>query len=441
MIYLLLILLICLDIFVYILFDRNILSPSVIGITMFVVSTFLAVLYKNKWDYAFHISTVLIIITALMFLSAGELLVRLNLHRYSQFRYINYKENEAINISFIKILFILIIFSLLLIIYYKDTVRLACEAGYKKGQGVLMLAYARIGQLNEKGKFHPRSRFCNYTFTFIKCIAYVFTYIFLYNKIVCKQKHCFKYLLPFFLFIPYVVLTTGRTEFIYIAVLWIILGSCFFMQTKQWNPRYTFKIVKIALVGIFLFFVAFILAGMQRSSTLGEHVFDTIAAYAGGSIPSLDYYFNEYNSSPNEYFGQHTLFGIYDFVRIFDKSIPKFYKPYDFVYFNSFGGNVYSIIRRYHQDFGFFGLYFMMFFLGVFYSLFFLCVNNSRKNSKLLLYTMFFFPIVEMSIEERFFMNVISWGSINITIFLIIIFRLFVKSNKKWKQIIFTYKE
>ena len=79
MIYLLLILLICLDIFVYILFDRNILSPSVIGITMFVVSTFLAVLYKNKWDYAFHISTVLIIITALMFLSAGELLVRLNL--------------------------------------------------------------------------------------------------------------------------------------------------------------------------------------------------------------------------------------------------------------------------------------------------------------------------------------------------------------------------
>ena len=336
MIYVLLLFLIAIDILFFILFDRNILSPSVIGTSMFVVSTLFAVVNVNNWKFTISPLTVLVISISLLFLGAGELFVRFCNYRHSQFRKIEWKPDyTGISVRGATIFFIVAVFGLLLVNYYRETVKLAEQAGYKSNSGLLMLAYARTASLNESGDYESRSRIASYSYTFMQAIAYVFSYIFLYNKIVVGKRRCAKYLLPVLLLFPYI--------------------------------------------------------------------------------------------------------GVYGVLRKFDSSIPKFYAPWaEFPSFNGTRGNVYTIIRRYHQDFGYFGLFFLMFCLGAFYSFLFLRLNSTRKNAGLLVYAFIFSPVVEMSIEERFFMNVISLSTLYMVVFTLLIFRVFIKdSGRKMAGYIF----
>lgn len=56
MIWILLFLLIALDILLFIFFDRNILSPSVLAVSVFVLSTFIACLNIKTWETQEQIS-------------------------------------------------------------------------------------------------------------------------------------------------------------------------------------------------------------------------------------------------------------------------------------------------------------------------------------------------------------------------------------------------
>lgn len=433
MIYCLLFFLILIDILFFIFFDRNILSPSVIGTSMFVVSTLFAVLNVDDWKFTISPFTVLVICLSILFLGGGEFFIHFCNYNHNQFRKIAYEQdNDEIKIGNGIILLIVAVFGVLLVNYYRETVKLAVQAGYKSNSGMLMLAYARTASLNKHGNYERIGRLASYSYTFMQTIAYVFSYIFLYNKIIAGKRHCAKYLLPVLLLLPYIILSTGRTSFIYLIMVWIVVGSCFYMQKKSWKPRYVFKIIGIGLGGMALFLLLFVLAGSFKSNTIMENAWKTISFYAGLSIPSLDWYFTEFNPPTNEYFGEHVFFGIYGVLNRINPSIPDFYAPWsEFATFNHTGGNVYTIIRRYHQDFGYFGLFFMMFCLGAFYSFLFLRLNNTRKNASMLIYAFIFSPIVEMSIEERFFMNIVTLKTAQMLVLSYIMFKIFINDSGK----------
>ena len=437
MMYVLVLMLLAQIIFFYLLFDRNILSPTVIGTAMFFVSSLIALLYAPKWQTGISVHTTLVILSSLFVMGMGELMVHLVNYKRNQFAKVDLSGEQAIEVKRITVYGIIIVFSVLLLNYYRETVKLAEEAGYKQGSGALMLAYARIASLNENGKFSRRNSIAMYSYTLIKNIAYVFSYIFLYNKIICKKKHIAFEFLPVAIFIPYIILTTGRTEFIYLITVWIICGSVFYMQTKAWNPYYTGRIIRIGIFGIMFFLLVFVLVGSLKSTSLWENVFDSIAKYTGFSIPSLDIYFKNVPYPENTYFGEHTLFGIYAILKKFNASLPEFYAPWEFVNAYRVRGNVYTIIRRYHQDYGYFGLYFMMFFLGFFYSFLYLKFNNKRRNMGILFYAFIFSPIVEMSIEERFFMNVIKLSTLQSLFFTWFFFKVFVNNKGYLKKLMF----
>jgi oligosaccharide repeat unit polymerase len=181
-------------------------------------------------------------------------------------------------------------------------------------------------------------------------------------------------------------------------MIWIILGGIF---SQQKNKKSTWKVLFAGVSGILLFIVIFILAGFFRGWRTNKlSIWYNISQYTGGSIPALnDYLLNP--RPPNGYFGENTLFGIYSLLRKLGFNYPAFYPPYEFTRFYDMGTNVYTAIRRYLEDYGYFGLYLIMMFLGFFYSLFFL-IAKKRNDFLLLLYAGVFFPIVELSIEERF---------------------------------------
>lgn len=427
MIWVLLFLLIAFDIFLFILFDRNILSPSVLAVSMFVLSTFVACLNIETWKFTISAYTVVMIMTSLFALGAGEFIVRLFYCGWNQKEGIEIPK-EPIEISTPLIICVCVVLCLLCVHYVQELLRLAVAAGYRKDEGLLFVAYVRKATL--RPEIYGRiDRLAGWSSTIAQIFAYVFLYSICYNK-VYFNKFNFLYLIPVITYLPYTVFSGGRTQFIYIIAFLIVVGGTFYLQKNKWKLKSVLTVIKAGFWGIVFFLCIFIAVGSLKSSTIVETAFSTISHYTGMSIPSLDDYF--LNPRPKgEYFGEHVLFGIYGFLREFNPAIPEFYAPYDFVEFNGTSGNVYTVIRRYHQDFGILGLYGLMFFLGFFYAYFYLLVNK-QSCFGLLLYGYIIAPIVECSIEERFFMSIVSHSKFAVILLLYIVFVFF--TNKKFRE-------
>lgn len=427
MIWILLFLLIVLDVLLFIFFDRNILSPSVLAVSMFILSTFVSCLNIGTWKFTISAYTVVMIMTSLMALGLGEFLVRLFYFKRIQSRNNRIPLNQ-IKIKTLPILFLSVVLCILSIHYFQELMRLAVLAGYKRNEGLLFVAYVRTASL--KPEIYGRiDRLAGWSSTFANIFAYIFLYIICYNKIYFNQFNIL-YTIPILTYLPYSVFSGGRTQFIYIIAFLIVVGGTFYLQKTRWRLKSMLKILKIGILGIIFFLIIFIAIGSLKSSTIIENALSTISFYIGLSIPSLDDYF--LNPRPQgEYFGEHVLFGVYYFLREFNDSIPEFYAPYDFVSFNGTRGNVYTVIRRYHQDFGILGLYGLMFFLGFFYGFFYLLVNK-KSCFGLLLYGYIIAPIVEASIEERFFMSIVSHNNLAIIILLYVGFIFF--THKRFRN-------
>lgn len=426
MIWVLLFLLIAFDIFLFILFDRNILSPSVLAVSMFVLSTLVACLNIRVWQFTISSYTVVMIMTSLFALGAGEFIVRLFYCGWNQREGIEIPK-EPIEISTLLIICVCVVLCLLFIHYMQELMRVAIAAGYRKDEGLLFVQYVRKASLHTE-VYGWIDRLAGWSVTFASVIAYVFLYILCYNLIFFK-KIKFLYIIPVMTYLPYIVFSGGRTQFIYIIAFLIIVGGTFYLQKNRWSLKSVLSVIKAGLGGVIVFLCIFIVVGSLKNTSVFKSAFSTISFYTGMSIPSLDDYF--LNPRPKgEYFGEHVLFGIYGFLREFNDSIPDFYAPYDFVSFNGTSGNVYTVIRRYHQDFGLLGLYGLMFFLGFFYSFFYLLVSK-KSCFGLLLYGYIIAPIVEIAIEERFFMSVVSHSQLIIFMLLYCSFIVFIDGRFK----------
>lgn len=434
MIYILLFLLILLSLFYYILFCKDILSPSFIATLMFTVSTFVASLNVKKWGFSFDGFTVIVVITTLLSMGFGEVIVRLN------FRRVNAKSCLIHNKRFIlkrQTIFVLFLFFFIgLMGYIYSTIEMAKLSGWRGGKS--LITYAHYTRL------HPeiyKVLACERIFTWWKNICKIFVYtisFFFLNEILIYKRIRISYLIFLFLYFCFIVFSGGRTELIYIFVFWVFIGICFYMQTQGWNTKKNIKIFKALLLVVFLFFSLFLLSGSFRDSISGK-IWRVLSLYVGESIPLLDNYFM-YPRPADSLFGENTLFGIYRFLRKFTNAIPILYAPYDFTIFdNGESGNVYTMIRRYHEDFGFLGLYTLSCFLGFIYSFFLLVVRN-RRDWKIIIYAMSLAPIVEISIEERFFMSVIDVGNITILILSVFIFLLLSGSFNQSRNLLFQYR-
>ena len=117
MIFILLSLLILLSLFYYIIFRKDILSPSFIATLMFAVSTFVASLNVKKWGFSFDGFTVIVVITTLLSIGFGEILVRLNFRRVKTKSYLIHNKRFILKRQTIFVLFLFFIIGLMGYIY------------------------------------------------------------------------------------------------------------------------------------------------------------------------------------------------------------------------------------------------------------------------------------------------------------------------------------
>jgi oligosaccharide repeat unit polymerase len=409
----------------------DILSPWVVTCGMFILSTGVVLLNVWKWGTSYHLYSIIIIVSALLFFGLGEffskgiiilrgknsLILKEKLKLYP----IKIHNNSVIFISFI--MFALLIFD------FVATYKLSLQGGNPGGFD-LMLKYARYSQGTlglSKGIIITRLIPLNQAF------GYFFTYVYLYNRILFGIRMNKLILLPVIIYAGTAVLSTGRTSFMRILIFAVITAAILFKSKNGWSNKNTSKIVKRATIGLIAFFFIFTFAGRLTGKGLYNTPLEVISYYTGSSILLLDRYLVR-EAVENEYFGSHTLYGLYNILRGIGFNIPMFKPPLEMEYIPHFYSNLYTSLRRYIQDFNVGGMLFIQFCLGAIYGGAYTRIRMENKMGlSLFIYATLFYPVIESAIEERFLIDVMTFTNLFGVLLMVIVYKSLVKKDEQFE--------
>ena len=151
------------------------------------------------------------------------------------------------------------------------------------------------------------------------------------------------------------------------------------------------------------FLCLFLLFGFYREgfSAWAEPIFYYCPLW-GLSAPALSVYLN---STPLEspYIGLTTLWDIYSKLRVLGLSLPQNITFLKFVQFHGINTNVYTAMRRYIEDYGYIGMYLIMYFLGIIYTAFYRFVEyRSHSLFPIAIYAFIALPLVFLLMTKFF---------------------------------------
>lgn len=435
MIYILFLGILLLLLFSFYILKKNLLSPSVVLCLAFLLSTFFLILNAKKWGVQISEKTVFIVFMTLITFIFGNLMVyifKLNNKK-------NLKGEIVLDIPKISLKLVIILDFLLalgLINFIKNIYELSLIGGNPGGYKD-MLYYVRVAKLN----FHDISRLNMNIFYFAKAISYVCLYSFIYLTIFKGLKIKNLYLLsPIIFLLTFVVLSAARIDIVYLFIYIITIFVVLLYRRENFHALVNKKIILGTTLFWVIAVVLFFAAGKLLLGRSDSNVFSSVSRYTGSSLAALNDFLNNFKGNNNEYFGQNTLFSIYRILKRFNHNIPNFYPSYEFSYFVNMRTNIYSAIRRYIEDYGILGHFFITFFLGMFYGIFFdYTVYDKKKNFLLIMYATLSFPIYEFSIEERVLQFLIPSGFLNNFIFIgvvyyFLVYRVTLKNKKIIKK-------
>lgn len=424
--WILLIILILTLLVIYRLDGKNILTPAVISVAVYILSSFIFALNSSKWDIQLDIVTVLIIISALLVFYFGTR-VHLSIgkpHIAGFEELSNTLYHYAISKWVIALFFLFNCFATLLI--YRRAMQIS--SSYVTSSFVLSSIRAALSTEDVSwGLGISVVRESMYALGYI-CIG-----VFLINVVPNLRKNIknnMYLLLPIIPMLVSMFLSTGRTGFIRVLTVVFVVGTMVYSYT------HVLRIGKFFKIGILVFAVLLIVFFQLGKATGKSQIFspfDTISVYAGSSIGALNEYLKNPSSFSEGLFGGETLYGLRYWARLFNKNIvsTKIALPFTYVK-GGYNTNVYTALRRYINDYGFIGMYLIQFIKGVIFgSWSYSLRKNKRIGLSLILYGYFMYDIVLQSIEENFLRELFTTAQIFILIVFYFSFKFFVLPYKQ----------
>lgn len=277
------------------------------------------------------------------------------------------------------------------------------------------------------------TRWNSYRFRFANGMAYLSILAVWLNIMTRQYKEAIKWSCFVFLFVPFMILTGGRQQFMYLVIFAMI--SFFLVYRKNYRGASTLS-KELAIIGIAVaaFLFCFLGIGIINGKIGSDTSFlNVLAHYAGTNISAFDVYINEMLLPDTPYIGTTTLDPIYIFLNNHGFAVPRFYQYITlFTIFGPITTNVYTAFYRYIYDFGYLGCGIIMLLIGFFYtSIYRNLYYRGLKNWTILLYASIVYPIFLMGREERFFNEILTTGKISFIVELLILYKFFEFLNER----------
>ncbi|MBU1145347.1 MAG: oligosaccharide repeat unit polymerase [Firmicutes bacterium] len=435
MLILLLFVLLVIEFLLYIINHKELLHPSIWFVSAFVFSTFIALINSKAWG-DISIFTVLVILLGVVSFLIGsisgtiivsKLKAKKDLRKLSEY-YVSSSIKKSIVI--IVILFMFIITIQYFVFIYNQSVLAGNPGGLNA-----MLSYVRsISRDSEL--FSEVNSFINYGLIISQAFGFIFAFICIKNSILSYKKFNFVYLVPIIIYLVQAILTTGRTKMINFLVFMFFSTLVIIKEKKLWSKKLNRIIIRYMILMVIIILVIFMGIDLTlRGSIYGTEwtVFYQISKYTGSSIKAFDLFLRNIVQFP--FSGDETLYNIYSILNRFGFHFEIGSNALQSVHFSNITTNVYTALRRYIHDYGFFGMVLIQFILGLLFSSVFEYIKKGYNNGTLLiLYSMNMYIIVYMSIEERFFLSAISINSM-VTIIIVALLWKFVVKTKYLRRI------
>lgn len=248
----------------------------------------------------------------------------------------------------------------------------------------------------------------------ITAIAYINTYRLLFkvfNNRSSAQKdkiQSIKLIIPILIAFIVTLISTDRNIFLRYIIYLVCLWMLFYYNTnkrKHENLKIVLVVVALVLVVVILFF----LMGKMKNYT--SDFFRVIGIYGGSGLYNFNLWIEHYNASP--------MWGASTFTQ-FISSFGVLLKPFGielygtvnridpYISFTAANGyfyssNIYSALKPFVEDFGFFGIIIFPFALGVFYQWMYVKTKKSKYGMWWLLYCILIYPVVFFPILEQLF--------------------------------------
>lgn len=415
--------LVALMMFVLLIRNKDVMSPTFLSIVVFLLAS-LALLYREQiWGIKLSIDTVFLIIFALISMLMGELLsIAIGRKLIGNCLYIGKPKFYIIN----KKIIIAEIFLGMVVcfIYWKYIKVLAASAGVGSGN---ILWDARVAMLSGNS---AAGTFINILKTIIIMFSIFVIYIFINNKfyekfyaVNTKSNYILVTIIPSIFLI---IFDTGRTEFIRLISISFV---CYLLFNK-----YFFKnnMIKFAKKGLY-FFIGLILVfwfvGLISNKNGSYSIIDNLAKYIGSGIAGLDYKL-DVGIVSSKVWGENTFRGVRQTLNIFFHDIQVSNNVLTFVVFaDGEMTNIYTAIYEYYMDFGTFGMLVIFFLQGLFLGIMYKMAKNKGPGIWALLYIFYSYTIFRQITAADFLTSYFGVTHIIAVFTLIFAYKMCIKNN------------
>ena len=396
---------------------RYLLHPVIIVVGVFALGVFVSALNFSSWgDISF--TTLSIIFTGILFFCIGHLgsKRRLVIGSLKKDNLNEIYRDIPLNKTIIIIAFMIVI----TILDFNDIRNLAGE----NISGIMQIVISARHNLYIKNEAVSHVFLIQQGIYLCRALAYIYVYAFFYRVRIQKMRAKLLYLIPVVIYAIQALLSTGRTEFIYLFYAMLIINYLLLQGANQWKYRLDFRFSKQIIVALIAFVTLFLfISNARNSSTFNiEH---TLSIYLGSSIKAFDVYISENGIwSVSTFFGEYTQPLLYSVLRAIGSSSNTVVDVLPPIYISGHLTNIYTAFGRYIHDYGLVGVAIIMMLLGYGYSYAFNSMEcNNSTGISVMIYAFLSYPLVEMAIEERFFSNLITARTIYCLMYMIILFK------------------
>lgn len=424
-IYIIIILTILLIYFFYI--EKDILSPVILSLLSFLGAFILAFIGTCTWNNQKELSMQLVIIFLI-----GILSFTLGVKAASKI-YKNRISNKSLKVKEIKIenwkIVLSCIFLLTTIVLMIAEIKRVCNYfGYNSNNISSLLSYYRSKGVLYANEISSKTVEINFIVKQMHKTSVVIGVLFIYafcNNLFINKKNYFL-LIPILLSMMESLLTSGRSLFMRLIMIFVLGALFFYLKKKQKVNMKTILFLTIILVSILLLFYL-MLPLLGRKTNIGFIKY--ISFYFGCGIPSFNLFLS---NIPNHigYIGEETFTGLYQLLNKFHILNFERIASYGWKSFDGMNSNIYTSLKAYYFDFGYIGVFILQFIFGLLATLYY---NYSKNNKNILFLVIYFYYIyifVEQIRAEQFY-GLLSSTTVSHLLIIIVMYYFLYKFNKK----------
>lgn len=407
--FILLLIIIIIGVIAYLLFDKDILSPTVISCTMFALCTLFAMYGLNSWNSVKFLSfeLILIVCCGLFSFGIGEYILRWKKNNFK----IENVSLKIIHFSAWKYILTIIGIIITVVCYITEIKRICNFYGFFSDNLPDLLAFYRtkIGlfstDLITDGMeinfiIKQMKKVCD-----VVCVIYMYVFI---NNIFSKDKikNLVLYCVPIVLTLFVMLLSSGRSILMHMLVAFMMIFFILYRK-KSLNKNISKKIIVMAGISLITVLVLFywILPIIGRKTSIG--FLDYITFYLGTPIPSFQHFLNDIPQHSG-YIGNETFSGVYYFLNKIN--VIDYVKSGSLEWFhsNGYSSNVYTSFRRYFFDFGLFGTIILQFIFGYLFSKLYIYIYQKDNHFMMIVYGYFAYVLIDQIRDEQFYTLITS---------------------------------